>query len=314
MFDLDAIEADWKEHCVCLSDKEIREIYIAEGVTTKAYDEERKKFINSLSQYHGDKSAAKEKLLRMIFFSAEESERKESTSIEKQKDLKQEPKRPYLSHESQMKVVEGSLDIVFKSVRACHDMYEKLPIEDLYYAALEGLFAAAKYCLHYTTKNCFRAYAKSFIRIQITKYIAKKEHITYRNAYCIESHAFDEWNIYAEENKAKYDVQSFSFDYDKEIPYKPSHIYEMIKEEYIEPDYTKKVSSEEFMADYTKSLQALSNDEDLVMSLSYDTNGNKGLTSGEISNILGVSKSKILRLKRSAIKKLRTSHIINKYR
>ena len=39
MFDLDAIEKDWKENSFCLSNKEIREIYIAEGVTTKAYDE-----------------------------------------------------------------------------------------------------------------------------------------------------------------------------------------------------------------------------------------------------------------------------------
>lgn len=39
MFDLDAIEKDWKENSFCLTDKEIREIYISEGVTTKAYSE-----------------------------------------------------------------------------------------------------------------------------------------------------------------------------------------------------------------------------------------------------------------------------------
>ena len=37
MFDLDEIERDWKENSFCLSDEEIRKIYIAEGVTIDAY-------------------------------------------------------------------------------------------------------------------------------------------------------------------------------------------------------------------------------------------------------------------------------------
>ena len=44
-----------------------------------------------------------------------------------------------MSHKAQMKVVEGSMDLVFKLVKIWHNSYEKLSLEDLYYVALEGL-------------------------------------------------------------------------------------------------------------------------------------------------------------------------------
>ena len=39
MFDLDAIEKDWKENSFRLTDKEIRQIYISEVITTNAFYE-----------------------------------------------------------------------------------------------------------------------------------------------------------------------------------------------------------------------------------------------------------------------------------
>lgn len=318
MFDLDAIEKDWKENSFCLSNKEIREIYIAEGVTTKAYDETMTKFRNSLPKYYENEIAAKEGLLKAIFMFKEElkeeTERLKKITEERQKRLKDKPKRPYLSHKAQIKVVEGSMDVVFKLVKIWHNSYEKLSLEDLYYVALEGLFAAAKYCLHYTTKDSFRAYASSCIEKQIISYIAKKEHITYRNAYCIAFGCFNDWDTHAEENKAKYSIRDFSFKHNKEIPCNPSCISEMLKDKNYQVDYTGEVSSEEFMKDYKKALQELPEDEFSVMRLSYDNDGNPGLTANEISKILGMNESKIYSLKRRAKKALNSDQRFNKYR
>ena len=90
MFDLDAIEKDWKENSFCLSDKEIREIYIAEGVTTKAYDETMTKFRNSLPKYYENEIVAKESLLKAIFMfkeeSKEETERTKRITAEREKN------------------------------------------------------------------------------------------------------------------------------------------------------------------------------------------------------------------------------------
>ena len=316
MFDLDTIEKDWKENSFCLSDEEIRNIYIAEGVTTKAYNDS---YNESLHELRKNGITAEQKLLIAIFGTEEEKakereriERENASVLEMHKD---EPTRPYLSHESWMKVVEGSMDIVFNLTRVWYDSYNgKFSMEDLYYAALEGLFAAAKYCLHYTTKNCFRAYAKSFIRIQMIKCVAKKEHISYRNAYCIDMHCFDGWHEHAEENKSKYSVQEFSFDYDKEIPYKPSSIYEMTKDEYEEPDYTKEISSEEFMKDYTDALKELKEDEYRIMTLAYTKDGFPGLTHNEISDYLGMKPKDISNAKRRVKKRLNSDPRFNKYK
>ena len=319
MFDLDEIEQYWKENSVYLSNEEIREIYIAEGVTTKEYSRIMEDFYNNLPKPYKNSAAAEQKLLESIFFSKEEQEKenKRLAGINKarQEMLKKKPKRPCLSHESQMKVVEGSLDIVFNSARAWHDAYEKLSLEDLYYEALEGLFTATKLCVHYVTKNSFRAYAEFYIRMQITKYIAKKEHLSYRNVYCIYSHCFDEWNIHSEENRATYSIQEFSFDYDKETPYKPSCIYEMIEQEYATvPDYTRGPSLEEFRRDYSEALHKLAHDEFMVMSLSYDEDGNPGLTYAEIGEFLGIEAAKVKSIKRRAKHQLAKLPEIKRYK
>ena len=315
MFDLDAIENDWLDNSFCLTDEEIRKIYISEGVTTKAYALTEEEFVKTLPKRS---NIVEERLLLSIFGTKEEKvkELEEIEKINKRREemWKYKPKRPYLSRKSQMKVVEGSMDVVFKAVREWCAEYEEFPVEDLYYAALEGLFSAAKYCLHYETKNSFRAYAESCIFRQIIKCIAKKEHISYRNAYCIISGGFEGCSEYTEENKAKYSVHEFSFDYDKEEVYKPTSIHYMIKDTPYSIDYTKEASSEEFMQDYLEALDNLEEDEARVMRLSYDKNGNPGLTYTEISNFYGFEKQKVNSLKRKARKKLMSDERINKYR
>jgi len=315
MFDLDEIEKDWLDNSFCLTDEEIRKIYIAEGVTTKAYAETEAKFNSSLPSYN---MTAEERLLLYIF-GTEEEKRKEQERINeinkaREEMLKHKPKRPYLSQESQMKVVEGSMDIVFKTVRKWNAQYEKFPVEDLYYAALEGLFAAAKYCLHFATKNSFRAYAQSYIYRQFIKCMARKEHLSYRNAYCIVSGGFEGWNKYAKENKEKYNVEEFSFNYDKEVPYKPSSIRYMRKDIPYSVDYIRRISNEKFINDYLDALEDLSEDEAQIMRLSYDKDGYPGLTYDEISDFYGIKKSKINTLKRNARKKLKSDERIIRYR
>ena len=77
MFDLDAIEKDWKENSFCLTDKEIREIYISEGVTTKAYREKVDE-LWKMRRY----GTADEELIELLFGKPKTSSSDESTSNE----------------------------------------------------------------------------------------------------------------------------------------------------------------------------------------------------------------------------------------
>ena len=71
MFNLDEIEKDWLDNSFCLTDEEIRKIYIAEGVTTKAYAEAEAKFKSSLPSYN---MTAEERLLLKIYGTEKETE------------------------------------------------------------------------------------------------------------------------------------------------------------------------------------------------------------------------------------------------
>ena len=79
-------------------------------------------------------------------------------------------------------------------------------------------------------------------------------------------------------------------------------------------DYTRRISNEEFIHDYLDALEDLSENEAQIMRLSYDIDGNPGLTYGEISDFYGIKKSKINYLKRKARKKLRFDDRIIRYR
>ena len=67
------------------------------------------------------------------------------------------------------------------------------------------------------------------------------------------------------------------------------------------------------MQDYLEALGDLEEDEERIMRLSYDNNGNPGLTYTEISDFYGFEKPKVSSLKRKARKKLRSDERINKY-
>lgn len=311
MFDLDAIEKDWLANSFCLTDDEIRKIYINEGVTRKAYAETVEKFIKTLPKY---KSTAEESLLLAIFGTKEEIE-KEYEEIEKINEKRKEmwkskPKRPSLSQESQSTIVEGCLDVVFERTRSWYSCLDgNIQMEELYYLCLDSLLKSVKYCLHYSTKSSFRAYVKKCIEKSIIKLISKKEHISYKNAYCIIYGLMDFYD-----NFEKYDQKQLNYGYDKEIPYKPSNIYELIKNDDCDVNYIKDISSSEFMKEYKEALNELSEEEYDVMNLLYDNDGNPGLTHNEISDYLGTSVDKINNIKRRVKRKLRSDERFDKYK
>jgi RNA polymerase sigma factor (sigma-70 family) len=221
-----------------------------------------------------------------------------------------------LSRESQMKIVEGCMDLVFDETRGYYQQLDKkISMEDIYYLCLESLISATKYCIHYTTKDCFRSYAVTFMCRNIVNYMAKKEGISYKNAYCIVFKLFDpDLYIYGNENMELYNVREFSFDYDKEIPYKPSAIYNMTKDKSYDADYIKDISSEEFMNTYNKAISELDDIDKKIMGLVYDKDGESVLTHAEIADILGIDVNKVINTKRKVKNRLRNDYHFDKYR
>ncbi len=314
MFDLDAIEKDWKDNSFCLTDEEIRKIYIEEGVTIDAYYNAVEECEKNKPKFEGAVSLS-QRILWNLFGDTEKEEEYRRKAQEYEKVLKEyyaknDPKKPRLSIESQKKVVEGSMDIVFSLTRSWYERLNRvISLEELYYLSLDTLLNAAKYCVHYDTKNCFRSYVKTCMDKNIIKFLAKKEHISYRNAYCIFSNT-----MHWPENAKLYKVKKFSFDYDKEIPYKPSSIYEMTKDESVELDYTREVSSEEFMDDYNNALSEFDPQDIKVMSLSYDKEGQNILTAKEINEITGIEVKKIKVIRDKVRRNLRKDQRFDKYR
>ena len=323
MFDLDAIEKDWKDNSFRLTDEEIRKIYIAEGVTTKAYSDIVNDFFESLPK---SELTAEERLLAVIF-NDEESKTKldENRKVEmvREKLISENyPKKPRLSIESQKKVVEGCMDLVFENTKFFYKKFGgNIPIESLYYVCLESLMKAVKYCVHYSSKNCFRSYASKGILVDVIDFVASKEGIPYRNALAIYDGTMVDYMkfpwFYENDPYIKPDFVS-EFTYKKfmakEETYKPSSVYYMTKDTPYYEDYTEDISNEEFMKDYAEALQKLPEDERMVMSLAYDKDGYPGLTHSEISDYLGISVSDISNIKRRAKKKLKSDKRIIKYR
>lgn len=306
MFDLDLIEKDWKENSFCLSDEEVLEIFKGEGITTVDYDREINKFYDSLP-----KISAEERLLALIFNDETEKKRIDNIDFEAKKMYEtQYPKRKKLSYSSQMKVVEGCLDVVFNGTRYWYSYFnEKISMEKLYYICLDALFNSAKYCLHYSNKLCFRAYANKCIERSIIKNVARWEHISYRNAYYIINH-LERIEGYFNSDY----VSELKFDYEKEIPFKSSFIYEKIKNDSYDVDYISKILSDEFMLDYKQALNELTYEERKVMELLFDSNGYYDLSIKQISEFLVTEPDIIKKIKREAIKKLKKDDRFNKYK
>ena len=118
MFDLDLIEDDWKKNSFQLTDEEVFEIYKSEGVTKKEYEIKREEIINRYK-----KISPEERLLISIF--GDEKEKNELDEIDKECHEKLKAIKLRLSHSSQMKVVEGTLDVVFDSTRYWYEMLDR---------------------------------------------------------------------------------------------------------------------------------------------------------------------------------------------
>lgn len=299
MFDLDLLEKDWLDNSFRLTEEEIIEIYQKEGVTLKKYSEQQEEY----RRKNRTGLTAEEKLLQLFYGKNEKIE-------EPSKEM-EEPVRKYLNKDLQKKVIEGTLYIVFDSTREWYKFFDgKVSMERIYYVCLEALINSVKYMLH-CEKPVFELYVIKSIERNIIKHIAKWEHITYRKAYEIIK-GFIDVDYLLENNDKKIDLE-FNYDNKEELE-KPSKIYYRIKNESYNVDYTKNVSSNNFLKDYMEALQFLEEDEKMIMQLSFDKEGNLGLTNNEISDYLGIESNEIVSIRRKAIKTLRKNKTLNRYR
>ena len=311
MFDLDKIEEDWKICCHKLSEEEIIEIYKSEGVTKSMYNDGLDEYYHKTHIHYG--MTPEEKLLKSIFGEdkefLEKIKKEEDEASEKYEYL---TVKKHLSNESQKKVVEGCLDIVFDETRYWYDLFDKkISEEKLYYVCSEGLINAVKYCLH-CEKPVFKQYVLKCIETNIIKNVSKWEHISYKDAKKNISNIASK-KLKLEEENDKY-IDIFNYDYEKEEVEKPSKIYYRLRNENYDENYIRNISSEEFMKDYYNNiLSKLDNIEKMIMMMSFDTNGYKGLPQDIIGDYLGMNAKKVSNIKSRAIKKLKNDITLKKY-
>lgn len=306
MFDLDAIENDWKNNSFRLSEEEIIDIYSSEGVTLSKYNQE----IEEYRKKTHIEISAEERLLGAIINDPEVMRK-----IELEQQLKKENKFPskrHLSEEAQRKVIEGCLYMVFDATREWYKFFEdKISIERLYYVCLEALMNSVKYTMH-CEKPVFRFYVSKSIERNIIKHVALWEHITYKEAYSIIhnlSCCNDEYCLLEDDRNLK-----LFFDYENKEEYeKPSKIFYQLKDECYEVDYIQGISSDEFMRCYNQSLEELDEESRLVMQMAFDISGYPGLTYVEMAEYLGINPRRISTIKKRAIKTLRNDIKLNRY-
>ena len=303
MFDLDMIEADWLNNSFKLSEDEIIEIYRSENITLSKYNEQ----IEEYKKNTHIEMSAEERLLRAIFGNDKEI-------IERENELRKQyefPTKKYLSMDLQKKVIEGSLHIVFDSTREWYKFFDgKLSMERIYYVCLEALMNSVKYMLH-CEKPVFELYVLKSIERNIIKHIARWEHITYREAYKIINNYFVDSDYVLEQHGKELEL---SLDYDdKEELEKPTKIFYRLKNDSYDVDYIKNISSDEFMKDYISSLDNLDDIARMVMQMSFDIEGNRGLTNAEIADYLGIESTKVSNIRRKTIKTLRKDIKLNIY-
>ena len=303
MFDLDTIENDWKDNSFALSEEEIIEIYKSEGATLTQYYE-------AIDEYHKKihvDISAEERLLAILCNDPEANKK-----IEYKNKLISEikyPSKKHLSKESQKKVVEGCLYMVFDSTRDWYNFFnKKISLEKIYYVCLEALMTAVKYAVH-CEKSVFRLYVDRSIERNIIKYVSRWEKITYREAYrLIKGTGYDDYD-FLDGKKVE-----LSFDYNKETPERPTKIYNRLRNEYYDVNYIKNISSVEFMKTYNEALDNLDEVSRMVMQFSFDIEGNKGFSCQEIAEYLGFNSKKVSNIRRKAIKTLRKDKNILSYK
>lgn len=310
MFDLDTIERDWKTNSFRLSEDEILEIYRSEGVTLNKYYEERAEYRRMLRA----KMLDDEKYVDALFGDPKVLRELEKEQYKKLKMKYPFPSRQYLSTEMQKVVVEGSLHIVFDSSREWYHFFaEKISMERIYYVCLETLIKSVESMLH-CEMPLFELEIQRNIEKSMIKHVAEWEHIPKKQVETIVQELKGTLNH--EDFALDNHIQDFnlSFDYDpKEESEKPSRIYERIKNTDYDVDYIKNVSSDQFMSDYHQALDSLDDIEKQVIQLSFDKDGNIGLTSWEIGNYLGIDQSKVLNIRKKAIEKLRRNVKLKTY-
>ena len=303
MFDLDMIEADWLNNSFRLSEDEIIEIYRSENITLSKYKEQ----IEEYKKNTHIEMSAEERLLRSIFGNDKEI-------IERENELRKKyefPIRKHLSEHLQKKVIEGSLHLVFNSTKYWYNFFDgKISMERIYYVCLEALMNSVKYMLH-CEKPVFELYVLKSIERNIIKYVARWEHITYREAYEIFNNYFFGIDYVLEQHSKELEL---SLDYDdKEELEKPAKIFYRLKNDSYDVDYIKNISSDEFMKDYINALDDLDDVERIVMQLSFDIEGNRGFTNAEIADYLGINSKKVSNIRKRAIKALQKDIRLNAY-
>lgn len=302
MFDLDAIEEDWKKNSFLLSEEDIIEIYQSENATLSKYNEEMEEYRRKT--HVKTELTAEDRLLAVIFgdTTIKEIEERERKLREKLQSENKYPKKRHLGKDSQKKVIEGSLWIAFEESRKWHHFFHgKLSMEKIYYICLESLVSSVRYIVH-CEKPVFCLYVLKSIERSITKYVAKSSQISYREAW-MKIHFTN--GLLREEPKEMESLFSRDCYENKEEVTKPSELFYRLRGESYPIDYIKNISSDEFMKDYEEVLSNLDELEKSVMEISYDKDGYRGLTNFEIGQYLGMNAKKVSNIRRKAAKVLR---------
>lgn len=286
MFDLDIIENDWKNNSFKLSEEEIIKIYQSEGITQRNYNQQIDEWIKKTHL----PVSAEEQLLATIF-------NDNTYEIQKQELLKKYPypEKKRLSLEKQQTIIEGCMDYVFDETRYWYNYFEeKISMEKLYYICLEALINCVKYTQH-CEKKVFNKLIITSIERNIVKNIAKWEHLSYKDVYKV---LFKNRVLLPKNTELKLDYDN------KEGLYKPSVIYEMIKN-IPDTNVNDNLLEDDFKIKYNNILNNLSYIEKMTMKLSYDENGYPGLTYQEIANYLETDIKNIKNAKRRALRKIK---------
>lgn len=313
MFDLDKIEQDWQNNSFRLSEEEIIKIYQAEGITLKEYEKQLAKYNEQIHEC-SPRLTPEERLLRSIY--NEEETIKEIIEIQERIKKIPKPERKHLSEKSQKRVIEGSLFIVFDSTRYWYNYLKgRLSLETIYYLCLDALMECAKYMLH-NEKTSFRFYVNKIIDRNIIKYISRKMHISYKEAYTKTNYGNFNTMSYVLDGKSplkEFNEMLNNFPEEKEEPEKPSKIFYRLKDKQYDVNYTENILYTQFMKDYYAALDRLDYISRQIMLLSFDSDGYRGFTSKEIGDFLGIDSRKVSTIRSKTLKKLRKNEKIKQY-
>lgn len=315
MFNLENIEKDWIENSRSLSEEEILGIFKEDNATIPQYEKSMEEWHKKI-KVSPRNLTAEERLLRKILGETEE-EKRESEKYQKLLEERlakyPKPEKQHLSKENQKRVVEGSMNLVFDNVRYYYNIFEfKISEEILYYLLLESLINVARYMIH-CGDPVFNLYVQKSFKNSIAKYISRIEKVSFDKAkdiisyyetksLNIENFCFDDMG------EERYNLS----DKESEDPVSPFELNFLLRDKTLNEDLMEKLNTEEFFKDYRHALDELSEEEKIVMQLSYDIYGYMGLTYGEIADYLGIEKKKVASIKKKALNHIRKNELLNK--